>query len=157
MTDDEGESDQLWLSVHGVPRPQPRPRFVKGVAVSTANKKVGLWREGVRRAVREAVERAGWRVQGDRGLDLAMTFRMPPSEGVKGKGKVAGAPATTRPDADNLAKLVMDMMQEAGAFGHGNDPDALVTSLTVRKLWAGGEYPPGVTIRLSFDRASDSV
>lgn len=123
--------------------------------VSTADAKTRLWRDGVQKAAAEAVERAGWSVPSGHGLELLMIFRLDPAGKVKGGG-TPGQPATSKPDIDNLAKLIMDALQDAGAFGKGNDPDALVTAIEVRKVWAGTdgngvEYRPGVTIMLGLD------
>lgn len=43
-----------------------------------------------------------------------------------------GQPHTFRPDADNLAKLVLDAMMKAGLLAD----DSIVSSLLVRKTWA---------------------
>lgn len=44
--------------------------------------------------------------------------------------RIKSCPFTKRPDADNIAKAVMDALQEAGAFAN----DACVVDLHVRKL-----------------------
>ena len=57
-----------------------------------------------------------------------------------------GKPHTSRPDADNLAKLILDSLMRAGLIGD----DAAVSSLTVRKTW-GSASRAGADITLAQD------
>lgn len=58
-----------------------------------------------------------------------------------------GLPHTLRPDADNLAKLVLDCLMRAGLF----DDDAAVSCLVVRKTWEGVSLA-GVSLTVAPDR-----
>lgn len=118
------------FSVHGTPRPQPRPRFVKGRVVSTASKGAKLWRLAIDRAVRQAIADSGRAVplfDGPVRLVCTFTFVPPPSQRQR-----IDTPHTHKPDADNLAKTVMDLMESAGVFT--NDSQAVAVS--VSKSWA---------------------
>lgn len=126
------------FSVHGTPRPQPRPRFVKGRVVSTGNDKARLWRDAVERACREAVRnRAASPLLpslppaplflGAMKVMIWINFAVP-----RTKLDLIGQPHTQRPDADNLAKLAMDVMERCRVFGN----DSSVSELIVQKFWS---------------------
>jgi len=120
----------LAFTVQGTPRPQPRPRFVSAGgrvrAVSTASHQVQFWRNLVQREVRAAVLNA--RLEPLSGpLSVAMVFGFAPPKSDPGRS----GPHTQRPDADNLAKLVMDVMQSARVFAD----DAQISELRAAKLW----------------------
>jgi Holliday junction resolvase RusA-like endonuclease len=59
------------------------------------------------------------------------------------KAERIGQPHTFKPDGDNLAKLVLDVMERAGALPRG---DQAVSSLTVEKVWATWG---GVVVRMA--------
>ena len=118
----------LFFTVQGTPRPQPRPRFVRGrrKPVSVTSAQVQLWRTLVLREVRAAVQAAELEpLSGP--LSVAMVFGFAPPKSDPGRS----GPHTQRPDADNLAKLVMDVMQSARVFGD----DAQISELRAAKLW----------------------
>lgn len=106
--------------------------------IGTANKKAQLWREAVQNAISEAMVRVGWVGGPKDAYELVTVFRLGKNPGVTIKlTKIPNeGEAIEKPDLDNLIKLVMDAMQNAGAFGMGNDPDAQVTSVTAKKLKA---------------------
>jgi Holliday junction resolvase RusA-like endonuclease len=112
------------FSASGTPRPQPRPRLVKGRVVSVADANAKRWIVTVERAARLALDAHG--VAGEP-LDVTMVFRMP----TKAKDRW-GKPHTFRPDADNLAKLALDSMMRAGLI----KDDSSVSSLVIKKTWA---------------------
>lgn len=104
----------LVFTVHGTPRPQPRPRFVRGRVVSTADAKAKLWRGAIDRAVRAAIKASGRAVPlftGAVKLTAVFTFTPPPSQLAR-----LGTPHTHKPDASNLLKLIEDVMEDAGVF-----------------------------------------
>lgn len=111
------------LEVQGVPRPQPRPRFVKGRVVSTADANAKRWIILV-----EAGARALADVKGKQSgpIAVAIGFRFPSKDKAR-----HGKPHLSRPDADNLAKLILDCLMRAGLI----DDDACVSSLAVQKTW----------------------
>jgi Holliday junction resolvase RusA-like endonuclease len=128
--------------VAGIPRPQPRPRFVRAGskirAVSTASDLVKIWRLRVLRAVIHAVS-GSEPLSG--ALEVELVFTFAPPRTAEGRSRI-GQPHTQRPDADNLAKLVLDVMQAGRAFAD----DAKVARLTVVKAW-GEDQGAAVTVR----------
>jgi Holliday junction resolvase RusA-like endonuclease len=112
----------------GIPHPQPRPRVVNGRAVSTTGKAVQFWKTVVTSRARHAL--ADSELAAFSGpVVIEMEFRFAPP---RSKMHRVGMPHTQKPDADNLAKLVMDAMQTARVIGD----DSKVAELKVRKVWA---------------------
>ena len=125
------------FNVGGTPRPQPRPRRVKGRFVSTVGPKVKLWKAGVERAAKEAVAARGDRpplFKGAVRVQLVFTFAPPAS-----KQDRIGEPHAHKPDADNLSKLILDVMKAAGVFGD----DSQVAQAPPEKWWGSN---PGVSV-----------
>jgi len=114
--------------VAGEPVPQPRPRVstVGGFARAYVPKDHPV--HAYRQAVQLAAAGAGLR-QVTKPVQVAIvcTFARPKSHYTK-RGLRAAAPALPRPDADNLAKAVLD------ALGNFFD-DTLVECLTVVKRY----------------------
>lgn len=110
----------LVITVRGLPRPQPRPRWVGRRMVSTTGR-ARNWGQAVEKAGKEAVANAGGfeavrNILGDR-VQVRMRFRIDPR-------------ANGRSDVDNLAKLVMDRLMKVGALG---GDDSRVVDLQVEK------------------------
>lgn len=127
----------LTIVARGHPRPQPRPRFVKGRVISTVSPLAREWRKIVSLAVKSDMRRTpDW----PGGCALDLVFVMPTRD-----KKRHGRPHLMRPDTDNLAKLIMDVLEERGALPRG---DADVCLLSVRKVW-GSAAQGGVVISLS--------
>lgn len=123
----------LSLLVLGTPRPQPRPRFIKGRAVSTASTKARHWRGAVEREARQAIELAGLgkpMFSGPVKLTAVFTFAPPPSAKAR-----LGSRHTQTPDASNLLKLVEDALEDAGVFAN----DSQIAEADPQKWW--GERP----------------
>ena len=112
------------LNVQGTPRPQPRPRFVKGRTVSCADKNARAWIASVEARAREALQATG-PVQGPAAVRLA--FRLP----TKDQARIGRAHLAT-PDVDNLAKLALDCFQRAGLLAN----DSAVWKLEITKAWS---------------------
>lgn len=72
------------------------------------------------------------------GVRLAVKWLFPPGRHEPGSYR------TTRPDTDNLQKLLKDCMTQAGFW----KDDAQVASELVEKLWAEDEMHTGIYIRL---------
>ena len=111
------------LDVQGTPRPQPRPRFVRGRVVSTADANAKRWIATVEAGARGLIKLRG-KQSGP--LAIAIGFRFPTRDKTR-----HGKPHTFRPDVDNLAKLILDCLMRAGLI----DDDACVSSLAVQKTW----------------------
>lgn len=136
MTTDSDIPIKLWIGVNGHPRPQPRPRGVggKGKArfISTMDKKARLWAGLVEADARQAMltmDPTERKALTGGPVTLRLDFLMPVP--ASGAGRI-GKPHDMKPDADNLAKLVMDALERAGVLGGG---DCKVASLTVTKTW----------------------
>ncbi len=135
----------LSLNVRGNPEPQPRPRFVRmGAGVRTYTPKAAeAWKRHVRHAAWHEAAMAALPL--DAALDLTLLFYLPHPDGwPKWKATMAQAGTvahTSKPDADNLAKAVMDAL--TGVLWAD---DAQVRSLRVEKLYG----PPGVFIHATY-------
>lgn len=116
----------LAFEVIGIPRPQPRPRFMKGRVVSTADPKAKLWRLMVKRTVTQAMD---GREAFAGAVKLSVVFRFRP---VVSKLSLIGQAHTHKPDASNLLKLVEDVMEECGVFRN----DSQISKPEPVKLWA---------------------
>ena len=138
----EDAPDALLIIVRGHPRPQPRPRFAGGRVIGTADKKASVWRAAILRCARVSV-----RLRGNHGLVsdhgpvrggvmVDVVFRFPTKDTTR-----HGQPHTGKPDGDNLAKLVLDVLVEAKALG---GDDARCAALSVTKLWSCDN--PGLTV-----------
>jgi Holliday junction resolvase RusA-like endonuclease len=127
------------FTVNGAPRPQPRPRFIKGHVVSTADKETRLWRAKVVAVCAELPK-----LPDKTPLSVEMVFRMPTP-----KSNRTNLPHLFTPDVDNLAKLILDAMQDANMLPN----DSAVSRLTVLKRWAlPGDA--GVSVQVSDDLPS---
>lgn len=123
----------LLIGMRGEPCGQPRPRFVAGRVVSTLRgSKASLWRETVAKACRAAPSPP----VSSAAIDVEMTFWLQTKNASR-----AGNWHYGKPDADNLAKLVLDVMQDCGIIVD----DKQVAKLTVHKLWA---TRPGAKIQI---------
>lgn len=127
----------LEVTARGHPRPQPRPRFAYGRVISTVGALPKEWRKTVGAAVKRDMRRTPEWTSGCR---LELIFVMPtPDKRRHGKAHLI------RPDSDNLAKLIMDVLEERGALPRG---DADVCDLRVQKVWGSAEQA-GVFIKLA--------
>lgn len=129
--------------IPGTPKGQPRPRaFVRGnrAAVYDPGTAEG-WKSEVARAM-EPFENA--KLEGPFGVSLK--FYMPrPKLHIGAKGLKPSAPRSLfykKPDADNLAKAVLDALTSIAVW---KDDDA-VTDLVVRKRWANDR--PGCLLKI---------
>jgi Holliday junction resolvase RusA-like endonuclease len=117
--------DIVLLNVEGNPRPQPRPRLCRGRVVSTADANARRWKEQIRSTAKLAVEARGM-VEASQ-VAVVLRFDL-----ATDKTDRHGKPHTFRPDADNLAKLALDAVMDAGLL----KDDAAVSTLVVTKTWA---------------------
>lgn len=117
--------DIVLLNVEGNPRPQPRPRFVRGKVISTADANAKRWKDLIQSAAKAAAQAHGQIQVPAVAIVLRFDLATP-------KGERHGLPHTFRPDADNLAKLALDAVMSAGLL----KDDAAVSTLVVTKTWA---------------------
>jgi Holliday junction resolvase RusA-like endonuclease len=109
----------LRVDVRGVPRPQPRPRFVgKGKGrhtVSTPeNSPAARWKRLVLGAVLEAVDACDWQAIATGPVVLRLVIRFPtkdPARWWRPRTAVRNA------DFDNVAKLIADALTVRKVFG----------------------------------------
>jgi Holliday junction resolvase RusA-like endonuclease len=134
----------LTMWVEGTPKAQPRGRHVNGRVVSWAasGHDVKLWRGRVEREAVAVVTAMGGKdtvrgMIGNGGTALRLRFVMPTKDATRW-----GRPHTAKPDADNLAKLVMDVLAKAGAIG---GDDARTAALVVEKAYGAS---PGCRIQI---------
>lgn len=144
----------LVFEVKGVPRAQPRGRHVGGHVVSTTGPALRF-----RLAVKEAATRAGFAAMPDgRGgirplggaVELVMLVRFP----TKRQERWGGWRTAIRDrDTDNLAKLVMDAVVDAGVM----PDDGSVARLVVESVWCSPtQEGVSVAIRALGKRRSDA-
>lgn len=119
------------IYVSGTPRPQPRARHLpSGKVVSTTGKLSKAWKEAVAREARIVAKRERAEIDrlrdGPFAVDHVFWFATP-------KAERWGQPHGAKPDRDNLDKLMMDTLRQAGALP-GDDAKAADGRIT--KLWA---------------------
>jgi Holliday junction resolvase RusA-like endonuclease len=144
----EREKMLLRFVVPGEPKSQPRPRFIKGRVVATADAAVSRWQEGVKWG-------AGGAARGDSGenalegvsalrVDCTFWFQTKKSERW-------GKPHTHKPDRDNLDKLVLDACVKVNALA---GDDCRVSSGWIRKRWCRPGHE-GLLVEVYEDTETD--
>jgi Holliday junction resolvase RusA-like endonuclease len=134
----------LAFSVAGTPRPQPRPRVIRGRAVSTVDPKAKLWRGAVEKACRAAMDgRAAF--AGAVEVEMRFMFLPPKSDPDR-----IGTEHTGAGDCDNLQKPVLDLMERAGVFKN----DKQVSRVSASKVWG---RKPGVAVLVRSLAATQAV
>jgi len=133
----------LAFTITGEPKGQPRPRaFARKMgAVHVArfydSDVADEWKRAVQIVVLDASIVHKWPLTLGP-VAISMCFSLPrPKSHFGAKGLKASAPVhhSGKPDADNLAKLVMDQITKSGRVWRD---DSQVVSLRVEKLWASG-------------------
>jgi Holliday junction resolvase RusA-like endonuclease len=133
----------LAFTVTGEPKGQPRPRaFARKmgsihVARFYDSDVADEWKRAVQIVVLDASIVHKWPLTLGP-VAISMCFSLPrPKSHFGAKGLKASAPVhhSGKPDADNLAKLVMDQITKSGRVWKD---DSQVVSLTAHKIWASG-------------------
>jgi Holliday junction resolvase RusA-like endonuclease len=122
--------------VGGTPRSGQTAKMARGRVLSwaAAGKQSKVWREKLERDFRLSVEDMGGAdavreaFKGCKALGLHLVFTFGTCDRAK-----FGTEHTSRPDADNLQKVVLDVAKKAGLFG-GRD-DAAVSRVDASKVW----------------------
>jgi len=133
----------LAFTVTGEPKGQPRPRaFARKmgnvhVARFYDSDVADAWKQAVQIVVLDASIVHKWPLTlGPVAISLCFSLPRPKSHfGAKGLKASAPLHHSGKPDADNLAKLVMDQITKSGRIWRD---DSQVVSLRVEKLWASG-------------------
>jgi hypothetical protein len=128
------QSDSLLIRINGMPQGKARPRFTKGGRAYTPQK-TRRYEEAVREAALLAAQAQGFaKHDKDTPLEACVTAWFPvPASWPKKKRAAALSGAlypTGKPDADNIAKAVLD-----AANGIAFHDDRQIVSLTVRKRY----------------------
>ena len=119
----------ITLSIPGDPVPQPRPRVSTAGGFARAYVPKSHPVHAYRQAIALAAAAAGLREQAKPvSVVIDAVFARPKSHLTKG-GVKATAPALPRPDVDNLAKAVLDSLQDVMG------DDTHVARLVVEKSW----------------------
>jgi len=140
---DEPEMSTLAFTVTGDPKGQPRPRaFARKIgAIHVArfydSDVADEWKRAVQIVVLDAAIVHKWPLTlGPVAISMCFSLPRPKSHfGAKGLKPSAPVHHSGKPDADNLAKLVMDQITKSGNVWRD---DSQVVSLTVHKFWAVG-------------------
>jgi len=133
----------LTFQVTGEPKGQPRPRaFARKmgsvhVARFYDSDVADEWKRAVQIVVLDAAIVHKWPLTlGPVAISMCFSLPRPKSHfGAKGLKPSAPVHHSGKPDADNLAKLVMDQITKSGKVWRD---DSQVVSLTVHKFWASG-------------------
>ena len=133
----------LAFTITGEPKGQPRPRaFARKMgAVHVArfydSDVADEWKRAVQIVVLDASIVHKWPLTlGPVAISMCFSLPRPKSHfGAKGLKPSAPVHHSGKPDADNLAKLVMDQITKSGRVWRD---DSQVVSLRVEKLWASG-------------------
>lgn len=132
----------ITFHVSGDPIPQPRPRVSTsggfGRAYVPKSHPVHAFRSRVAHAARDA---GLVRAESPVAVEIVATFGRPRSH-LNKSGVKRSAPTLPRPDCDNLAKAVLDALQDT--LGD----DTRVARLTIEKAW-GSEGCTTVTITMA--------
>jgi len=122
--------EPLTFSVFGTPRPQQRPRKVRGRWVSTTNPKLQLWRDAIERACKLALANRGDPLplfpKGAVSVSMRFTFAAPASAPER-----VGTDHTQKPDLDNCIKACWDVLELCRVFSN----DSQVSRGPVGKVW----------------------
>ena len=133
----------LAFTITGEPKGQPRPRaFARKmgnvhVARFYDSDVADEWKRAVQIVVLDAAIVHKWPLTLGP-VAISMCFSLPrPKSHFGAKGLKASAPVhhSGKPDADNLAKLILDQITRSGNVWRD---DSQVVSLTVHKFWAVG-------------------
>jgi len=143
----------LAFTITGEPKGQPRPRaFARKMgAVHVArfydSDVADAWKQAVQIALLEMATQTRWELTlGPVVVELRFAMPRPKSHfGTKWLRPSASKAHVNKPDADNLAKLVLDQITRSGCVWRD---DSQVVSLTVDKFWAVGEEH-GCWVRVS--------
>lgn len=126
--------------VPGIPQPQPRVKFANLGKFSRAYTPCGAW-SAWKRAIEQDCRPAPAKPH-DGPVDMDIEYRMPKPKALA-KKLVDGMLCWRKPDMDNMEKLVLDALKNAGWFYD----DGRVASVSHRKVY---HDQPGVFISITL-------
>jgi Holliday junction resolvase RusA-like endonuclease len=126
----------LRIDVLGVPRPQPRPRFTGGHAVSTTGP-AKRWKQAVVDATDTSAARVGWACIAAGPVKLRIVIRFPTKDAARWW---TPRTATRNADVDNVMKLLLDVLVDRGVIGD----DGQVASVEQLHVWVPGKHAGAV-------------
>ena len=147
----------LHLIWHGPPKGQPRAKatrrgaFVRMYTPDTADE----MKDGIRRLAMQAMSRGEWQhTTGPVEVVITAHFERPASHFRRVRGTDVlkqGQPIyhTQKPDADNVAKAVMDALGPHGSWPGVWADDKQVAALTAMKMYAPPGRGPFVVVRVN--------
>lgn len=136
-------SRRVHFTVHGIPVAQPRPRVTRHGVYVPAKHPIHAYRQAVLLTWQSLGKVYGAPMP--RAVSLGITFWFPRPKAMRWKTKpMLAIPKTTRPDLDNLAKGVLDSLQNH-AFGD----DSQVVELRLSKWIVRGGMPPRTEITIT--------
>lgn len=142
-------SRSIEITVYGEPAPQGSKRFVgikggRGMMIESS-KKVKPWREAVKYAAIEAIEKTGLPCLLG-AINLRVTFTMPKP---KSAPKRRRSWPSTKPDLSKLVRSTEDALSDAGVW----EDDARVICCTALKVFPGEHHDalhtPGAIILIT--------
>jgi Holliday junction resolvase RusA-like endonuclease len=143
-------SSEVTFRVPGDPIPQPRPRVSTRGGFAKAYVPAKHPVHEFRSRVADAARAAGLNPRdGPVSIEIVATFGRPRSH-LNKSGVKRSAPALPRPDVDNVAKAVLDALQDA--LGD----DTRVARLMIEKGW-GSEGCTTVTVTTRINDAGDNT
>lgn len=121
------QSIELFIKTLGTPRPQPRPRFYDGRVIANSNPNAQLWKRILVASFLDQKQKQHWKQPApDSPMAIVMVFMFATPDKSRW-----GTCHNHRPDTDNLAKLVLDVMTQVGIM----DDDCIVSRLVIEKTW----------------------
>lgn len=133
-------SDQVVLTVDTEPQGKARPRFDSRSHRTYTPAQTLRYEWEIRQTWKERYSDRAPMV-GDLAVEIIARFRMPVSWSARKRQRTEGSHCRKKPDADNIAKAVLDALNE-----YAYADDAQVVELKVSKRWASAG---SVEIRIS--------
>jgi crossover junction endodeoxyribonuclease RusA len=131
---------ELYFDVYGIPAPQGSKKSIGNNRFVEASKKLPAWRKAVKDAAVNAVASCDW-VTLSGPVEAHIVLFLPRPQSVTASRRQL---PTVPPDADKLARSVLDSCTDAGVY----TDDSLVCKLTVFKMYDDVRDPgASITIR----------
>jgi crossover junction endodeoxyribonuclease RusA len=118
---------ELYFEVYGIPAPQGSKKSIGNNRFVEASKKLPAWRRAVRVAAEDAVASSGW-VTLSGPVEAHIVLFLPRPKSVTADRRQL---PTVPPDADKLARSVLDSCTDAAVY----TDDSLVCKLSVFKMY----------------------